>query len=121
MLGDFPDGVRFVGRMRGDAAVYDPKVPRQRKGKPGRKPTKGPRLPGPRDAAKKADRKRTESGDWLWQGVTGTIYGSQRMLQACSYQAVWPRVLGVVPIQIVVVRDVEGGMDDVYLFTTDLR
>ena len=56
MLGEFPDAVRFVGRMRGDAAVYDPRVPRQRKGKRGRKPTKGPRLPSPRDAARKADR-----------------------------------------------------------------
>lgn len=120
MLGDFPRTVRFVGRMRGDAAVYDPKVPRQKKGKRGRKPKKGPRLPSPRDAAKKADRKRTEAGNWLWQAVEVTIYGSQRTLLAVSYVAVWPRVLGLVPIQVVVVRDPEGKMDDVYLFTTDL-
>jgi hypothetical protein len=120
MLGDFPRSARFVGRMRGDAAVYDPKVPRQKKGKRGPKPKKGPRLPSPRDAAKKADRKRTEAGDWLWQAVEVTIYGSQRTLLAVSYVAVWPRVLGLVPMQIVVVRDVEGRMDDVYLFTTDL-
>src|SRR5258707_1745243 len=120
MLGDFPRAIRFVGRMRGDAAVYDPKVPRQKKGKRGRKPKKGPRLPSPRDAAKKADRKRTEAGDWLWQAVEATIYGSQRALLAVSYQAVWPRVLGLVPIRVVVVRDPEGRMDDVYLFTTDL-
>jgi hypothetical protein len=119
MLGESPDRVRFVGRMRGDAAVYDPRVPRQKKGKRGRKPTKGPRLPSPRDAAKKADRKRTAEGDWLWQAVQVTTYGSQRMLLAVSYQAVWPRVLGLRPIQIVVVRDPEGRMDDVYLFTTD--
>jgi hypothetical protein len=121
MLGEFPKSVRFVGRMRGDAAVYDPRVPRQKKGKPGRKPTKGPRLPSPRDAARKADRKRTQSGDWLWQAVEVTIYGTQRTLQVCSYVAVWPRVLGLVPIQIVVVRDPEDRMDDVYLFTTDLN
>jgi hypothetical protein len=120
MLGSFPERVRFVGRMRGDACVYDPKVPRQRKGKCGRKPSKGPRLPSPRDAAKKADRKRTQSGDWLWRSVTVTIYGVERTLSAVSYQAVWPRVLGLRPIQIVVVRDVEGEMDDVHLFTTDL-
>jgi hypothetical protein len=119
MLGGFPEGVRFVGRMRGDAAVYEPKAPRQRKGKRGRKPTKGPRLPSPRDAARKADRKRTESGGWLWQAVTVTIYGSQRTLQAVSYVAVWPRVLGLRPIRVVVVRDPEGRMDDVYLFTTE--
>lgn len=120
MLGEFPDAVRFVGRMRGDAAVYDPKVPRQRKGKRGRKPSKGPRLPSPRDAARKADRKRTQSGDWLWQAVAVTIYGSQRTLRAVTYVAVWPRVLGLVPVRVVVVRDPEGRMDDVYLFTTDL-
>jgi hypothetical protein len=84
------------------------------------KPKKGPRLPSPRDAAKKADRKRAESGDWQWQAVEVTIYGTQRTLQAVSYVAVWPRVLGLVPIRIVVVRDVEGRMDDVYLFTTEL-
>ena len=32
----------------------------------------------------------------------------------------WPRVLGLRPIQIVVVRDPSGQMDDIYLFTTDL-
>jgi DDE superfamily endonuclease len=120
LLGESPQSVRFLGRMRGDAAVYDPKVPRQKKSKRGPKPSKGPRLPSPKEAARKADRKRTESGDWLWQEVSVTIYGKQRTLQALSYQAVWPRVLGLRPIQIVVVRDPEGRMDDVYLFTTDV-
>ena len=50
-----------------------------------------------------------------------TIYGSQRTLLAVSYAAVWPRVLGLVPIRVVVVRDPGGRMDDVYLFTTDLE
>lgn len=118
MLGDFPQSVHFVGRMRGDAAVYDPKVPRQKKGKRGRKPTKGPRLPSPREAAKKADRKRTETGDWRWQAVEVTIYGNRRTLLVCDYQAVWPRVLRLRSIQIVVVRDPQGRMDDIYLFTT---
>lgn len=117
---DFPQHVRFVGRMRGDAAVYDPEVPRQKKGKRGPKPSKGPRLPSPKEAARKADRKRTESGDWLWQTVSVTIYGTVRTLQAVSYVAVWPRVLGLRPIRVVVVRDPQEKMDDVYLFTTDL-
>jgi hypothetical protein len=125
MLGDFPKQVRFVGRMRGDAALYDPKVPRPKKGQRGRKPTKGPRLPSPKDvakkAAKKANGKRTTSGEWVWQEVSVTIYGKQRTLQAVSYQAVWPRVLGLRAIQIVVVRDPEGRMQDAYLFTTDLE
>lgn len=120
LLGAFPQRVGFVGRMRGDAALYDPKVPAQKKSKRGAKPKKGPRLPSPRDAAKKADRKRTASGDWVWQEVAVTIYGRERTLRAVSYQAVWPRVLGLRPIQVVVVRDASGRMDDVYLFTTDL-
>src|SRR4029079_19181505 len=48
MLGSLPRPVRLGGRMRGDAALYDPKLPRQKKGKRGPKPTKGPRLPSPR-------------------------------------------------------------------------
>ena len=120
MLLDFPGSVRFVGRMRGDAALYDPKVPVQVKGKRGPKPKKGPRLPSPKEAARKADSKGT-TGDWVWQAVTVTIYGEARELLAVSYQAVWPRVLGLRPIRVVVVRDAEGRMDDVYLFTTDLQ
>lgn len=119
MLGGSPDRVRFVGRMRGDAAVYDPRVPRQSKGKRGRKPSKGPRLPGPKEAAGKADRKRAGSGDWLWQAVDVTVYGTQRTLLAFGYKAVWSRVLGLVPVRVVVVRDPAGEMDDVYLFTTE--
>jgi len=121
LLLDLPEQVHFVGRMRGDAAVYDPKPPRARKGKRGPKAKKGPRLPKPREAAKKADRQRTGRGDWLWQEVWVRIYGKQRRLRAVRYQAVWPRVLGLRPVQIVVVRDPSGQMDDVYLFTTDLK
>jgi hypothetical protein len=121
LLLDLPEEVHFVGRMRGDAAVYDPEPAKASKGKPGPKAKKGPRLPSPREAAKKADRKRTTTGEWLWQKVSVSVYGKERELQAVSYQAVWPRVLGLRPIQIVVVRDPLGEMDDIYLFTTDLE
>jgi hypothetical protein len=119
LLGEFPAQVRFVGRMRGDACVYDPRVPRPKKGKRGPKPKKGPRLPSPKEAAKKADRKRKATGDWLWQEVEVTVYGESRALWAVCYEAVWPRVLGLWPIQVVVVRDPKGQMQDCYLFTTD--
>jgi hypothetical protein len=121
VLADLPEQVQFVGRMRGDAAVYDPRPPQAKKGKRGRKATKGPRLPKPREAAQKADRKRTAAGEWLWQKVSVCVYGEERELQTVGYQAVWPRVLGLRRIQIVVVRDPSGRMDDVYLFTTDLE
>jgi hypothetical protein len=121
LLTDLPERVTFVGRMRGDAAVYDPKPPKAKKGQRGPKPKKGPRLPTPREAAKKADRKRTSAGDWLWQTVLVCVYSQERELQAVSYQAVWPRVLALRPIKIIVVRDPSRRMDDIYLFTTDLQ
>ncbi len=122
LLADLPEQrVHFVGRMRGDAAVYDPKPARAKKGKRGRKAQKGPRLPKPREAARKADRKRTQEGGWLWQKVSVNVYGKERELRAVRYEAVWPRVLGLKRIAIVVVRDPSGQMEDIYLFTTDLQ
>jgi DDE family transposase len=119
LLAGLDERVTFVGRLRGDAAVYDPRVPAARGGKRGRKAQKGPRLPSPKAAAAKADRKRTAGGAWVWQEVTVTVYGRTRVLRACAYEAVWPRVLGLRPVQVVVVRDPEGRMHDAYLFTTD--
>jgi hypothetical protein len=121
LLGDLAGPVHFVGRLRGDAAVYDPRVPAAKKGKRGPKAKKGPRLPSPKEAAAKADRKRTKTGDWAWQEVEVTLYGSTRALLALSYEVVWPHVLGLRPIQVVVVRDPLGKMRDCYLFTTDVR
>src|SRR4051812_19908642 len=107
--------------MRGDAAVYDPRVPLAPKSKRGRKAKKGPRLPCPKEAARKADRKRSDKGDWLWRTVRVSVYGKGRELRTVSYEAVWPRVLGLRRVKIVVVRDPSGAMDDIYLFTTDLK
>jgi hypothetical protein len=78
-------------------------------------------LPSPKEAAAKADRKRTSVGAWLWQGVEVVVYGCPRSLQSFAYEAVWPTVLGLRPIRVVVVRDPEGRRRDAYLFTTDLN
>ena len=121
LLEDLPKRVEFVGRMRGDAAVYDPVVPAQPKGKRGPKPKKGPRLPSPKEAAARADRNRKAEGEWSWQEVAVTAYGCLRALKVVSYEVVWPRVLGLRRIKVVVVRDPEGKMKDAYLFTTDLQ
>jgi hypothetical protein len=121
LLGALDERVTFVGRLRGDAALYDVRVPQAPKGKRGPKAQKGPRLPSPKQAAAKADRKRSATGDWLWQEVTVTAYGRTRTLQALSYEALWPWVLGLRPVQVVVVRDPEGKLEDGYLFTTDLQ
>jgi hypothetical protein len=121
LLADLDERVTFVGRLRGDAAVYDPRVPVVTKKRPGRKAQKGERLPKPREAAAKADRKRTTTGDWVWQDVSVTVYGSPRSLKALAYEVVWPTVLGYRVIQVVVVRDPTGRMRDCYLFTTDRK
>jgi hypothetical protein len=113
--------VVFVGRLRGDAAVYDPRVPRAPKGKRGPRAKKGPKRPTPQEAAAKADRKRLGAGEWCWQGVTVEAYGARRPLQVVHYEAVWPHVLGLRPARVVVVRDPTGAMRDCYLFTTDVQ
>ena len=120
LLADLDRRVEFVGRLRGDAALYDPRVLRVTKSKRGPKPKKGPRLPSPREAAQKADRKRTPTAPWCWCPVTVTLYGQERRLKVVRYEVVWPHVLGLRPIRVVVVRDPAGRLDDVYLFTTDL-
>jgi len=121
LLADLDERVTFVGRMRGDAAVYDAAAPAAKKGQRGRKARKGPRLPSPKQAAARADDRRTGRGPWLWRAVTVTVYGVARTLQTLTYRAVWPTVLGLRPIQVVVVRDPEGRLRDGYLFTTDLQ
>jgi hypothetical protein len=121
LLADLDGRVTFVGRLRGDAALYDPRVPPAQAGRRGPKPKKGPRLPSPKEAAAKADRKRRPDGAWAWQPVTVTAYGTRRALKALAYRAVWPTVLGARVVQVVVVRDPAGRMRDAYLFTTDLQ
>src|SRR5271165_3247221 len=90
LLKDLDERVTFVGRMRGDAAVFDPRVPRMTKSRRGPKAKKGARLPRPKEAAAKADRKRTTAGDWVWQEVSVRVYGCRRSLRALAYEVVWP-------------------------------
>ena len=119
LLANLDERVTFVGRLRGDAALYEPRVPAAHKGQRGRQAKKGARLPKPKEAAAKADRKRTTTGDWVWQDVEVTVYGCVRSLRALAYEVVWPTVLGYRAVQVVVVRDPSGRMRDCYLFTTD--
>lgn len=121
LLGDLNDRVTYVGVMRADAAIYDVIVPKQSKSKRGPKPRKGPRLPNPKEAVKKADGNRRGSGPWTWQTVKAEAYGVTRKLKVLSFQAIWPEVRGLVPILVVLVRDPLGKFDDKYLFTTDVN
>ena len=121
LLADLDPRVTYVGVMRSDAAIYDPIPPKQPKSKRGRKPGKGPRLPNPKEIMKKAGRNRSGRGPWAWQTIEATAYGVTRQLQVISFQALWPKVMGLVPILVVLVRDPEGRFEDKYLFTTDLH
>jgi len=120
LLGALDTRVTFVGRLRGDAALYDPHVPAAAPHRRGPKARKGPRLPSPKAAVTKADRQRCVTGPWRWQEVVVTAYGRSRALQVLAYTALWPRVLGLRLVRIVVVRDPEGRLEDGYLFTTDV-
>jgi len=119
LLGNLDDRIEYTGRMRADAELYDPVVPAQPKNKRGPKPQKGPRLPNPRTVAKQAVPPGQE-GKYQWQEATVKMYGVEKVLWVCGYEAVWPRVTGLRRIRVVIVRDPEGKMQDSYLMTTDL-
>ncbi|MGH7866791.1 MAG: IS701 family transposase, partial [Candidatus Dormibacteraceae bacterium] len=89
VLEGLPKRVEFVGRMRSDAAIYDPTPLPQPANKPGRKPQKGPRLPSPKGAAAKADEAAKaasgkQEGQWQWQTVEALAYGVKRTLQVLA-------------------------------------
>jgi hypothetical protein len=119
MLAGLDDRIEYTGRMRADAELYDPVVPEQPKGKRGVKPKKGPRLPNPRTVASQAV-PPGQKGKYQWQVVTVTMYGVEKVLWVCGFEAVWPRVMGLRRIRVVIVRDPEGKLKDTYLMTTDL-
>jgi hypothetical protein len=118
LLDELDPRITYIGVMRGDAAIFDPRPPKQRHGKGGPKPRKGPRLPSPREAVKKAD--RGCGGPWAWRTIKAVAYGTKRTFRVLSYEAVWPRVLGLRPIRVVLVRDPQRRLKDAYWFTTDL-
>ena len=121
LLGEFPAEVKYVGLMRSDAALFDPTPPPQPKSKRGPKPKKGRRLPNPKQAAQLADRVKDKDAPGAWQDIKVTAYGVRRTLQVVSFPAVWPAVLGLLPILVVLVRDPAGKLRDTYLFTTDIH
>jgi len=88
LLADLDARVTYVGVMRADAAIYNPIVPKQSKSKRGPKPGKGPRLPNPKEAVKKADGNRRGQGPWTWRTIKAKAYGVTRKLQVLSFQAV---------------------------------
>jgi hypothetical protein len=113
--------VRYVGLMRSDAAIHETEVAPRPSGKTGPTPRWGARLPSPREVAKMADRARSSKSRWRWTTIEVDAYGQTREFQVCAFHALWPKVLGSRPIQVVVCRSLDKGFGDVCLFTTDLE
>lgn len=121
LLADLDPRVRYVGLMRGDAALHETRIPPRRQGKRGPTRKTGRRLPSPRDIARQADAaQKRRAGRWRWQTVRVFAYGQERRFGVCSFQATWPKVFGARVIQVVVCRALDTGYDEVYLYTTDL-
>lgn len=127
LLGDLDERVRYVGLMRSDAALHDPKIPPRRKGQRGPNRKRGKRLPSPRELMKQADQskkkkagKKSRDERFRWKTITVHAYGEDRRFRVCSFTATWPKVFGSRPIQVVLCRPLDKGYDDVALYTTDL-
>ncbi len=117
LLGSLPPQAKYVGLVRMDAELYDPQPPRQRAGKPGRKPTKGPRLANPRGMLKPAVQAKAGQPPDGWQDIATRLYGK---LWVQTRLVLWPKVCGLRPIRIALIHDPRGKLRDLCLFTTDL-
>ena len=104
--------VTLVARLRLTAALYEP-VPPQPKGKPGVKPTKGPRLPPPGAIL--------QDPDTAWQTIETPWYGGEtKTFEMVSDTALWHRDgEPPVPIRWVLLRDPTGELKPVVLGCTD--
>jgi len=93
--------ITLVARLRRTTALYGP-VPPQPTGKPGVKPTKGPRLPTPGTVL-------TDS-DTAWQELEAPWYGGEtKAFGLISDTALWHRDGELpVPIRWVLLRDLAG-------------
>jgi hypothetical protein len=110
MVSGLPQGVSLVSRIRRDAAIYALPPSRRAKGKRGRKPTKGQRLPTPRQIAT-----RRKKG---WRTITVQRQGRTVQRQILGLTCLWYHVCRAVPIRLVIVRDPAGKQADDLFFCT---
>jgi hypothetical protein len=102
----------FVSRLLLTAQLYDP-VPPQRKGKPGVKPTKGPRQ------AKLTQRVTNRTTTWLSQEI-GWYAGQKLKMDLLDGTAVWHRDgEAPLPVRWVLLRDPSGKRSPFALFCTN--
>jgi hypothetical protein len=106
-----PKNVNLVSRIRRDAAIYELPTKRRPKGKRGRKPKKGKRLPCPRKMA--AYRKKG------FKEITVYKQGYQVKRLVWGITCLWYHVCRDVPIRMVIVRDPAGKEKDDFFFCTD--
>jgi hypothetical protein len=106
-----PEGVNLVSRLRSDAALYALPPTRRRRGKLGRPPLKGQRLPTPREMA--ARRKKG------WQTITLLRQGQEVEREVLGITCLWYHVCRAEPIRLVIVRDPRGREKDDFFFSTD--
>jgi hypothetical protein len=109
LLGHLPPKAWAVTRLRKDAALHAPPGPRP-KGKRGRKPKKGKRLPTPKRMA------RRTTG---WQAVEILKQGRSVKRHVLGITCLWPHVCGERPVRVLVFRDPAGVEPDDYAVCTD--
>ena len=106
-----PPRANFVSRIRRDAAIYALPPLRRPKGKRGRPPKKGKRLPAPRQLAAR----RTQG----YKTITVCRQGRQVQRQVLGITCLWYHVCRTVPIRLVIVRDPAGRQEDDFFFCTN--
>jgi len=111
LCGHLPAGAVLIGRLRGDAALFEP-VPCRRPGQRGRPRVRGPRRAAPQQVA--AD----PSTPWVTRRVW--MYRQRRTVQVHSFVAIWSHV-SKGPVRVVLSRDPTAPDAVEYFFCTDLR
>ena len=111
MVQGLPPKVNLVSRIRRDAAIYALPPSQRRPGQRGRSPTKGKRLPTPRQLAG-----RRKKG---WNTIPLSRQGQQVQRQVLGITCLWYHVCRAVPIRLVIVRDPAGKQEDDLFFCTD--
>jgi len=111
MVKGLPRTVSLVSRIRRDGAIYALPPQQRRPGQRGRSPTKGKRLPPPRQLAAR----RTKG----WKMIPVSRQGHMVQREVLGITCLWYHVCRAVPIRLVIVRDPAGRQEDDFFFCTD--
>lgn len=109
LAGRMSKNIFIVSRIRSDAAIY--RMPKRIKGKKGRPPSRGVRLPTPAQIAATAKD---------WRLVDTVERGQKKQRLVIVRHVVWHKVLPGKYIRLIISRDPQGIEKDDFFFTTDL-